>query len=80
MFHDRTKHIELDRHFIMEKIDSKELILPYNKMQDQVTDIFIKGPSSSDLKKNICKLDMFVAGWTWVFLWNRIVYKKEIMI
>lgn len=33
VLHNRTKHIELDRHFIreIEKIDSKELTLPFVK-------------------------------------------------
>lgn len=33
VLHDRTKHVEIDRHFISERIDAKELILPYIKIQ-----------------------------------------------
>lgn len=29
--HDHTKHMEIDRHFLRDKIDSKELILSYIK-------------------------------------------------
>lgn len=36
VLHDCTKYIELDWHFIREKIDSKELILLYIKTQDQM--------------------------------------------
>ncbi|CAN6440401.1 unnamed protein product [Victoria cruziana] len=57
VLYDRTKHIELDRHFIREKIDSRELTLPFVKTQDQ--NIFIKGLSSRDFGKNVCKLGIF---------------------
>ncbi|CAN6444973.1 unnamed protein product [Victoria cruziana] len=59
VLHDRTKLVELDRHFIWEKIDSKKLTLPFVKIQDQIVDIFTKGLSSGDFGKNVCKLGMF---------------------
>lgn len=39
VFHSRTKHVELNKHFIKENIDSKELILLDIKTQDQVADV-----------------------------------------
>jgi hypothetical protein len=41
--HERTKHIELDCHFIREKVQSKEIETPFVKSEDQLADIFIKG-------------------------------------
>ena len=41
--HDRTKHIEIDRHFIKEKLDRGIICLPYVKSGSQVADILTKG-------------------------------------
>lgn len=56
VIHDRTKHVEIDRHFIRKEIDSKELVLPYIKSEDQLAYMFIKGWV---FEKNISKLGMF---------------------
>ena len=40
--HDRTKHIEVDRHFIKEKLDSGLICTPYVPSQGQLADIFTK--------------------------------------
>lgn len=37
------RNIKIDRHFITEKIDSKEFMFPSIRTQDQFIDIFIKG-------------------------------------
>lgn len=59
IFHDRTKHVEINSHFIKEEIDSKELILPYIKTHDQIIDIFTKGIFSNDFERDACKLGIF---------------------
>lgn len=59
VMHDHTKHVEIDRHFIRKKIDSKELILPYVKLKNQAADVFTKGLSCRDFKKNVSNLSMF---------------------
>ena len=41
--HDRTKHIEIDRHFIKEKLDGGVICLPYVKSASQVADVLTKG-------------------------------------
>jgi hypothetical protein len=41
--HDRTKHIEIDRHFIKEKLDKGIICLPYVKSASQVADVLTKG-------------------------------------
>lgn len=41
--HDRTKHIEIDRHFIKEKLDECALKITYVKSSDQLADVLTKG-------------------------------------
>jgi len=41
--HDRTKHIEIDRHFIKEKLDKGIICLPYVTSASQVAYILTKG-------------------------------------
>jgi hypothetical protein len=41
--HDRTKHMEIDRHFIKEKIDNGIMCLPFVRTTEQLADIFTKG-------------------------------------
>jgi hypothetical protein len=41
--HDRTKHVEIDRHFIREKLDRGILCMPYVNSANQVADILTKG-------------------------------------
>ena len=45
--HDRTKHVEVDRFFIKEKLDDKILELPKIRLEDQVADILTKAAVSS---------------------------------
>ncbi|CAN6470368.1 unnamed protein product [Victoria cruziana] len=59
VMHDQTKHVEIDRHFVHKKIDSKEFILPYIKTKEQIADMFAKGLYSGGFKRNVCKLGMF---------------------
>ena len=42
IYHARTKHIELQHHFIIENIEPKEIKLIYCNTSDNVTDIFTK--------------------------------------
>ncbi|KAA0055541.1 Cysteine-rich RLK (RECEPTOR-like protein kinase) 8 [Cucumis melo var. makuwa] len=41
--HDRTKHIEIDRHFIKERLDSGSIRIPYIPSSQQVADVLTKG-------------------------------------
>ncbi|KAJ4779344.1 polyprotein [Rhynchospora pubera] len=43
VFHARTKHIELDFHFVREKIQNKQLSVKFICSADQIGDIFTKG-------------------------------------
>ena len=42
VYHARTNHIELQHHFVGEKIESKEIKLMYCNTSDNVADIFTK--------------------------------------
>ena len=44
--HDRTKHVEVDRFFIKEKLDEKIVKLPKIRFEDQLADILTKPVSS----------------------------------
>jgi hypothetical protein len=47
IYHARTKHIEVDYHFIREKIFHKDLTASYISTEDQCANIFTKGLTSS---------------------------------
>ena len=56
--HDRTKHVEVDRHFIKEKIEIGTICVTYTPTKEQTVDVFTKGLSRQDFNDLICKLDM----------------------
>lgn len=62
ILYDHIKYVEIDQHFVNDKIHSKEPILPYIETQDQLetqdqmADVFIKRSFSSDFERNIGKL------------------------
>ena len=56
--HDRTKHIEVDRHFIKEKLDSGLICTPYVPSLGQLADILTKGLCTPNFDRIICKLGM----------------------
>ncbi|RVW57717.1 Retrovirus-related Pol polyprotein from transposon RE1 [Vitis vinifera] len=43
VLHDRTKHVEVDKHFIKEKIDNGLVCMTYIPTEEQVADVFTKG-------------------------------------
>ena len=56
--HDRTKHIEIDRHFIKEKSYSGLICTPYVPTRHQLANMLTKGLCSNVFHKNISKLRM----------------------
>ena len=56
--HDRTKHIEIGRHFIKEKLDSGLICTPYVPIGHQLADVLTKELCNNVFYKNICKLGM----------------------
>jgi hypothetical protein len=41
--HDHTKHVEIERHFIKEKMDQGITCMPYVSSSNQLADILTKG-------------------------------------
>ena len=56
--HDRTNHIEIDRHFIKEKLDSRLISTPYVSTNRQLADILTKGLNGSIFQASLSKLGM----------------------
>ncbi|RVW18142.1 Retrovirus-related Pol polyprotein from transposon RE2 [Vitis vinifera] len=55
---DRTKHVEMDRFFIKEKLDDKIVELPKIRSEDQLANILTKAVSSQMFSKFLDKLGM----------------------
>jgi hypothetical protein len=56
IFHARTKHIEIDYHFIRERVANKQLSIKFISNKDQVADGFTKSLPVKDLdefKRNL---------------------------
>ncbi|CAN6689009.1 unnamed protein product [Malus baccata var. baccata] len=56
--HDRTKHVEIDRHFIKEKLDAGIINFLFMGSQDQLTDVLTKATSNSVFSNSLDKLGM----------------------
>ncbi|GAU39772.1 hypothetical protein TSUD_220160 [Trifolium subterraneum] len=56
--HDRTKHVEVDKHFIKEKIDSGEICMSYIPTTSQVADVLTKSLPKRQFDTMVCKLAM----------------------
>ena len=58
ILHDRTKHIEVDKHFIKEKIESGLIYIPYVPTTQQMADILTKGLYKKQFEFLVSKLAM----------------------
>jgi hypothetical protein len=56
--HDQTKHVEIDHHFIKEKLDNGEICLPFVRTTEQLADVFTKGLHTAKFSNIICKMNM----------------------
>jgi hypothetical protein len=57
--HGRTKHIEIDRHFIKEKLDLGIICMPYVSSSDQLADILTKGLSENKFSNLCSKMGLY---------------------
>jgi hypothetical protein len=51
--HDRTNHVEMDRHFIKENLEDKIIRFPFVKSEDQLADILTKAVSSKEFTTHL---------------------------
>lgn len=56
--HDRTKHVEIDRHFIKEKLGSKQICVPYVSSKSQLANVLTKVLPTTTFQNLINKLGM----------------------
>lgn len=54
--YDCTKHVEVDRHFIKEKLDDGIVDFPFIKIEDQLADILTKVVSNRSFHSCLDKL------------------------
>lgn len=54
--HDRTKHIEINRHFIKEKLESGLISTPYTPSKDLLANVLTKGLPVSRFQEIITQL------------------------
>ena len=56
---DRTKHVEIDRNFIYEKLENKEIEVPYVSTKGQLADMLTKALSNSAFSNSLVKLGIY---------------------
>ena len=54
--HDRTKHVEVDWHFIKQNLEAKIIWFPFVKSEDQLVDILTKAVCSKIFHNSLDKL------------------------
>ena len=57
--HDRTKHVEIDRNFIYEKLENKEIEVPYVSTKGQLADMLTKAQTNSAFSNSLVKLGIY---------------------
>ena len=56
--HDRTKHVEVDRHFIKDHLNQGTISLPFVSSQTQLADVLTKTVSEKIFHSSLVKLGM----------------------
>jgi hypothetical protein len=58
MFHERTKYIKVDRHFVWKKLQAKKIETPFIRSNNQLTDILTKKLESKLFEINLNKSEL----------------------
>ena len=56
--HDRTKHVEVDRHFIKERLNEGSISLPFVRSEDQLANILTKVVPTQVFMETLGKLSI----------------------
>lgn len=56
--HDRTKHVEIDQHFIKEKLDAGIVVFPFVRSEDQLANILTKAVTGRAFECVLNKLNV----------------------
>ena len=56
--HDRTKHVEIDRHFIKDHLEKKTINLPFVNSKEQLADMLTKALNARLFRDSLDKLGM----------------------
>ena len=56
--HDRTKHVEIDRHFIKEKLEGGIIEFPFVRSEEQLADILTKAVNPKSFREILAKLNI----------------------
>ena len=67
-FHERTKHIEVDYHYVRDLVQSGVITTPYRQFSEQLADIFIKG----------LRAGLSVTSWEWLIYMLQLEGKCEL--
>ena len=59
IFHERTKHIEIDCHFVREKLLTKEICIEFVGSNDQLADVFTKSLRGPQIEFIFSKLGTY---------------------
>ncbi|CAO2841169.1 unnamed protein product [Amaranthus hypochondriacus] len=57
--HDRTKHVEVDRHFIKEKLENDIIHIPFVRSKQQIADILTKAVGIEQFQDTLSKLGVW---------------------
>ena len=57
--HDKTKHVEVDKHFIKEKLDSGTICIPYIPSSQHIADVLTKGLFRQSIESCVSKFGLF---------------------
>jgi len=75
--HDKTKHIEIDWHFIKQNLEEKVICFSFVRPEDQLADMLTKAVSNKNFHSSLDKLgikDNFTPTWGGVLAWVVQIY------